>query len=352
MKTLIVPMAGRSSRYPGLRPKWMLSHPMSNTFMGIAAILGLNLDFFDKIYFVALQEHQNKYQFQQGFLEELATFNLLEKSEVVLLDKETQSQSETVCKVIELKGIEGFIFIKDSDGYYECNILDEVNQVAYFDLNAMDDINARSKSYVELDINGALTNIVEKKVISSTFSTGGYGFASASEFVQAYNKIIDYDWECYVSHIIFEMILSGTKFVGLKTSNFKDWGTIDAWNKYKSQYKCLFVDIDGTLVTNSSCHFPPYIGDGVPLSENIELLQKLHSSGKVKIVLTTSRPKRYEEVTLKELEEKNIPFDELIMGLPHSQRIVINDFAKSNPYPSCSAINIPRDQNILKEFLS
>ena len=42
----------------------------------------------------------------------------------------------------------------------------------------------------------------------------------------------------------------------------------------------------------------------------------------------------------------------LVMGLPHCQRIVINDFARSNPYPSCSAINIPRNENNLKEFLS
>ena len=83
MKTLIVPMAGRSSRYPGLRPKWMLSHPMSNTFMGIASILGLNLDFFDKIYFVALQEHEDKYSFHKGFLEDLSSYGLSEKAEVV-----------------------------------------------------------------------------------------------------------------------------------------------------------------------------------------------------------------------------------------------------------------------------
>jgi len=350
MKTLIVPMAGRSSRYPRLRPKWMLTHPMSNTFMGIAAILGLNLEFFDKIYFTALQEHEDKYMFKQGFLQELLLHNLLEKSEVILLEKETKSQSETVYKLIEERSIQGFIFIKDSDGYFECEIHDELNQVAYFDLNDMDDINARSKSYVELDSNGLLTNIVEKRVISSTFSCGGYGFASASNFVSIYNNIEGHEGECYVSHIIFEMMLSGTKFFGLKSSNFKDWGTIDAWNKYKSQYKCLFVDIDGTLVTNSSCHFHPYLGEGTPLLGNIELLRELYSSGKAKIILTTSRPKIYEELTLKELKENDIPFDELIMGLPHSQRIIINDFARSNPYPSCSAINIPRDQNMLKEF--
>ncbi len=27
MSTLIIPCAGQSSRYPNLRPKWMLTHP-------------------------------------------------------------------------------------------------------------------------------------------------------------------------------------------------------------------------------------------------------------------------------------------------------------------------------------
>ena len=211
--------------------------------MGIAAIQGLNLDFFDKIYWVTLQSYQDKYHFEQGYFEELDQVGLKEKSEIVLLDKETSSQSETVCEVIKKKNIEGFIFIKDSDGYYECEIKDGSNQVAYFDLNDMDNINARSKSYVEMDHNGVLTNIVEKQVISSTFSSGGYGFADPQEFISVYNKLGEQDGECYISNIIFEMMLSGSHFNGLKTSNFKDWGTLEAWNKYKSQYKCLFVEI-------------------------------------------------------------------------------------------------------------
>ena len=144
----------------------------------------------------------------------------------------------------------------------------------------MDDINARTKSYVDLDVNDVVTNIVEKKVISSTFSSGGYGFADAKEFCKTFEKLQDMDGECYISHIIFEMMLSGSTFYGTKTTDFKDWGTLDAWNKYKSQYKCLFVDIDGTLITNSSHHFPPYTGSGEPIEDNIDLLAELHEQVK------------------------------------------------------------------------
>ena len=329
----------------------MLSHPMTNRMMVTEAISGLNLDFFDNIYFLCLQEHEDKYSFMKGFVAELDDAGLRAKSNIVLLPEQTESQSETVYTFLSGYDLDGFIFIKDSDGFYRCDV-EERNQVAYFDLNDMDDINARTKSYVDLDVNDVVTNIVEKKVISSTFSSGGYGFADAKEFCKTFEKLQDMDGECYISHIIFEMMLSGSTFYGTKTTDFKDWGTLDAWNKYKSQYKCLFVDIDGTLITNSSHHFPPYTGSGEPIEDNIDLLAELHEQGKAKIILTTSRPERLRQLTIQELQTKGIPFDDLVMGLPHCQRIVINDFARSNPYPSCSAINIPRNENNLTEFLS
>ena len=327
----------------------MLSHPMSHRMMVTEAISGLNLDFFDNIYFLCLQEHEDKYSFMKGFVAELDDAGLRAKSNIVLLPEQTDSQSETVYTFLSGYDLDGFIFIKDSDGFYKCDV-EERNQVAYFDLNDMDDINARTKSYVDLDVNDVVTNIVEKKVISSTFSSGGYGFADAKEFCKTFEKLQDMDGECYISHIIFEMMLSGSTFYGTKTTDFKDWGTLDAWNKYKSQYKCLFVDIDGTLITNSSHHFPPYVGSGEPIENNIDYLAELHEQGKAKIVLTTSRPERLRQITITELQTKGIPYDELVMGLPHCQRVIINDFARSNPYPSCKAINIPRNTDELKDY--
>ena len=322
---------------------------MTNRMMVTEAISGLNLDFFDHIYFICLQQHEDKYQFMKGFVSELDDAGLREKSNIVLLPEQTDSQSETVYTFLSGYDLDGFVFIKDSDGFYRCDV-EERNQVAYFDLNDMDDINARTKSYVDLDVNDVVTNIVEKKVISSTFSSGGYGFADAKEFCKTFEKLQDMDGECYISHIIFEMMLSGSTFYGTKTTDFKDWGTLDAWNKYKSQYKCLFVDIDGTLITNSSHHFPPYTGSGEPIENNIDYIAELHEQGKAKIVLTTSRPERLRQLTIMELQTKGIPFDELVMGLPHCQRVIINDFARSNPYPSCKAINIPRNTDDLMEY--
>jgi len=315
------------------------------------AISGLNLDFFDEILFVFLGEHQTEYMFFEGFMEEMKELGLYDKCRPTFLAEPTGSQSETVYQAIKKENIEGFIFIKDSDGYYECELTSTNNQVAFFDLNDMDNINARSKSYITIDDFGSVTNIVEKKVISSTFSSGGYGFNSAKQFCDTFETIRDMPGECYISHVIFEMMLDGQPFSSLKTTNFKDWGTKDVWMEYKKTYKTLFTDIDGTLITNSSLHFPPYIGDGEPIQENIDYLNHLYDEGRTYIVLTTSRPEKTRQITVNELELKGVKYHQLVMGLPHSQRIVINDFAASNPYPACGSINLPRNNNNLREFL-
>jgi len=351
MKTLIVPMAGKSSRFPNMRPKWMLTHPKKNRFMVNESISGLNLDFFDKIYFVVLQEHEDKYQFSAGLVRELDEMGIREKSNIAYLTEQTSSQSETVYQVIQGEEIRGFVFVKDSDNYYECKLDSTNNQVTFFDLNTEDNINARNKSYIQLDGNGIITNIVEKKVISSTFSCGGYGFADAQEFCKSYEKLSDMEGECYISNVIYDMMLSGAKFYGTSVSNYKDWGTLEVWNQYKKQYKTLFLDIDGTLVTNSSIQFPPYVGSGEPLTDNIEYLRGLHQEGKIYIILTTSRPEILRETTVKEMERHGMPYDQLVMGLPHCNRVVVNDFAKSNAYPSCGSINIPRNNDNLREYL-
>ena len=351
MKTLIIPMAGKSSRFPNLRPKWMLTHPLTSFFMCVEAIKGINLDFFDRVVFTCLEEHQDKYQFEWGLFEQLKSVGIREKSEIFYLKNQTASQSESVCQTINELSIDGYVYIKDSDGYFEVDIIDTKNVITYDDLNQHDEINARSKSYISLDSNSIVTNIVEKKVISSNFSVGGYGFEDAKSFVSNYEKIKDLPGECYVSNVIYEMMLTGHYFVALNSYNFIDWGTLSTWSRYTKKFQTIFCDIDGVLIKNSSAYLPPYIGTAETLSKNVEKINELYSSGFAYIVLTTSRPLMFENETLKELSEKGINFHKIIMGLPHTKRVLVNDFSGTNSYPSSLAINIARNSDTLGEYL-
>ena len=56
MNTLILPVAGRSSRYGLSRPKWLLTMP-SGELMFEFSISKLDFQHFTKIIFICLEEH-------------------------------------------------------------------------------------------------------------------------------------------------------------------------------------------------------------------------------------------------------------------------------------------------------
>jgi hypothetical protein len=345
---LIIPMAGKSSRFPNLRPKWMLTHP-NGRFMAIEAISGLNLEEFNKIYFVCLKEHEEQFGFLKGFTEELEDAGIFSKTEFVFLPEQTKDQPQTVYNAIKQANINGPIVVKDSDNYFKVE-LGAGNSVCYSDLNTSGLIKPKNKSYLLRDANGNISNIVEKQVISPYFCVGAYSFESAELFCQLLDSLPN-QGERYISNVIFQSILQGKLFEGKEVENYVDWGTVEDWDRFKRSYATLFVDIDGTLVKNSSSHFPPYIGNTDPLDSNIEILKTLYSSGKFQIILTTSRPEKFRETTIQQMQSVGMPFNHLIMGLYHSKRIIINDYSKSNPFKSCDSINLKRDSNELKEIL-
>lgn len=67
--------------------------------------------------------------------------------------------------------------------------------------------------------------------------------------------------------------------------------------------------------------------------------------------MTTTRPESLRAMTEKQLAEAGIPYDKLVLGLWHGQRAVINDYAKTNPFPSAVAVNLKRNADDLKEHL-
>ena len=252
-------------------------------------------------------------------------------------------------KAIQLRNIEGPIFIKDSDNHFKIGDISS-NSVCYYDLNESGLIQPSNKSYLTTDEFGYVTNIVEKSVISSSYCVGGYAFDSAIEFSDYLSKL-PIDKNRYISDVIFSMILDNHKFGATQVEHYLDWGTIEDWDRFKRSYATLFIDIDGTLIENSSSHFPPYIGNTDGIEPNISIIRHLYETGKFQIILTTARKDKYRKITEEQMKREKIPYDNLIMDLFHSKRIIINDYGKSNPYKSCDSINLKRDSNDLEDIL-
>lgn len=352
---LIIPAAGLSTRFSNVRPKWMLTHP-SGDMMLISGIRGIDLKLFTNIYFVFLKKHIDEYFKTESNLYNAFKTQLDEESynklKIIILEETTKSQPETVVKAIEVEKIEGTIFLKDCDDYFEGDFNENLNDnfICVYNLAKSQKINAANKSYVSVNDLGLVTNIIEKKVISDTFCCGGYGFKSAKEYVNTYEKIKMYD-NLYTSHIIYKMILDNSFFKIKEVDQYCDWGTLDDWKDYIKSFSTFFIDLDGVLVENSAEFFPPYWGTTSGIKENIDVINNLYKNKKAKVIITTSRKKEYKDITIKQLENEGILYHDIIFDLPNCKRILVNDYGNTNPYPSCLSINLKRNENNLKNFL-
>lgn len=351
--TLLCPCAGLSSRFNG-RPKWSLTNPNGKLMIEDAISL-LDLKNVNKIYFIFLKEHIeiNKIDLNKCFLS-LKEKNIL--IDYLLLEKCTKSQSETIYEAITYFNIKEPIFIKDCDNNFE-HTIQKGNYLVSKEIDEkIKDVH--NKSFIVINNANEITNICEKNIISNYISVGGYSFESSEVFLKSYNnmkqKNINDSNEIYISHIIYNLIITWDDhiFYTIFTNEYNDWGTYDRWIEYKSEFKTLFVDIDGTILTSASSFFEPFYGNEKPLIENIKCLQSMYKTNKTQIILTTARSKNYEKNTKDVLNKYAVPYDNILFDLYHSKRYLINDFnGYTNPYPSSVSINIEKNEDNLKHYI-
>jgi len=348
---LVIPCAGLSTRFPGVRPKWMLTHP-DGKLMLEKVLDGIVKDnSFDRIIIVTLQEYVDKYE------ADLWVFGALgEMAELLVLPERTSSASETVRLAIQKLGLEkDAIVIKDSDSYVEVELIEgQDNFVVTLDIETRSDVrNVGAKSFIVDDGNGVIVDVAEKKIISNMISVGVYGFETGQEFISAYDEITKwYEGELYVSQIVSSVIVNGGVFKNIACSAFLDWGTKDDWEIERCKFKTYFVDIDGVVFGNkgkygSSCWGA---GDDLPLKGNISRLIELQSVG-AQLIFCTARPEVFRNKTEQALEKVGFSNFRMIMDCYHGQRVIINDYAASNPFPSCSSVSIKRDEDSLADYI-
>ena len=231
--SLIVPIAADKKEYEQTLP-YVFSLNKEGLMVCIKSILGLNLKSFDSIYFTILKKHSENYFLKQLFDIQFKKLGL-NNAKVVLLNEVTDSQAETVYQTIISEEITGGIFIKDADGYFSINedILYQ-NNIAVYPLEKMIMLNPQNKSYVAVDEMNYITNIIEKKVISHLFNAGGYCFESSEEFCLYYKEIRKYCKKCYLSHLVYKMLLDKRIFRPLPVCNFIDLGNELLYRHYQN----------------------------------------------------------------------------------------------------------------------
>ena len=202
-----------------------------------------------------------------------------------------------------------------------------------------------NKSYVELTDN-LVTDIVEKQTISDIACVGGYGFASSRQFIETL-KQVPHDKELFISDVVERMLPVSYTLV----DSYVDLGTLDDFVSYNRKFKTIFCDIDGTIIKNQAEFWSPGYNDPPDvLQDNVNRLLELQREG-AQIIFTTARNKKYTNDIAIMLDRLGFTGYTLLTGLNHSQRVVINDYSSTNPNPSCTAINLERDVNTLRNYL-
>lgn len=349
MSHLVVPAAGLSSRYALSRPKWLLQHP-SGIPMVAAGLEGLKGKF-TQATVVALEEHLE--EINTDFLISTIENSLRAPVTILRLASRTSSMVETVVAALDFIGAETPFCVKDSDNFLAPKDDDqrlESNFVFVADLKGFPHVQAANKSFVEVTDAGTVSRIVEKEIVSNLINTGFVGFASSSDFIAAARAVIGAR-EIHISTVISELIRRGELFSAFEAAEYDDWGTLADWLDFKATWGTMFVDLDGVLFSNADpLSIERNWSSYQPISKNVEYLLVRQDSKRVKFVFTTSRSKSLAKKIEAELANLGFRDFEVVAGLPHATRYLINDFAVTNPYPSAISINLPRNSDSLADY--
>ncbi|MDB4337630.1 HAD family acid phosphatase [bacterium] len=106
----------------------------------------------------------------------------------------------------------------------------------------------------------------------------------------------------------------------------------------------IFCDIDGTIFKYRK--FETFrTSPAVLTAGSFEKLNRWFDNGDM-IILTTARPERMRDHTIRELQKAGVPYHKLIMGIRMGDRILINDTNPRRPGDRTFAYNVPRDEGL------
>lgn len=339
MKSLILPCAGRSTRFPGMRPKWLLTHP-DGKLMIEKSIEKLDLGMFDRIVIPILRQHDEDYQ-AKLILNQVFRGRV----EVLVLPHPTNGPAETVGVTLRVAGIKDSFVIKDCDNSVTFDWGEEHNFVVSLDVQGHTAIrNLPAKSYLTNNEQGYIIDIVEKRIASNIICLGVYGFQDPSLFLSALPALRNSESEIYVSHVIAYLIgTNQSAFQSIQAKTFEDWGTFEDWRETQQKHATYICDLDGVIFKNTGQYGKRNWSDPpILLTENINaLLAKIRNGAQV--IFMSARSEEFREPLTEALQDIGFREFQLILGCHHAPRILINDFAPTNPYPSAVAINLPRD---------
>jgi NDP-sugar pyrophosphorylase family protein len=213
MLNIVVPMAGRGSRFADAGyddPKPLID--INGKHMIEVVINNLTPRCEHKFIFVCQTEHVEKYKLHSIFNKACKHY------EIIKIDGITEGAAITVLKAREYINNDSPLMIANSDQWIDCDINDYLNDMQDRELDgSMLTMKASDSkwSYAKVDIEGLVSEVVEKVVISDEATVGIYNFAKGSLFCRYADYMIKEDirsnGEFYVAPVYTFMAKKGCK---------------------------------------------------------------------------------------------------------------------------------------------
>lgn len=320
---LIFPMAGDGSRFfYEFKPFLKLG---DQTFIEHAVEPFYKFDeYIDKVYFIFRQDQEEK----SGVTDYLRNNILFDDNKIVtcILPRKTPGPKKTVEFLVKKEKIQNAIICdcdhkinvdKIFDKILKTNFKEVVIPVKKIDEN-------ESKNWSKIVIQGdSIISIVEKQYVNFAKYLI-YGIIGCIYF-PSLEDFLSCDGE-YISDYIRRKVFDDEKVNLAQVGKSYFFGDPEMLNKTLEERRSecsVFCDFDGVLVKHSN-HSTNNIDENIFIEENIEKIKNLKNDGN-KIIITTARSVKTKDGFLKLLNNKKIPYDEIVMGLPSGPRLLIND---------------------------
>ena len=237
----VIPMAGKGQRFKDegiLEPKFLIETKGRTLFEW--SLEGLPLDIASKIIFICLDKHEKKYDVKNFIKKNMEKKFPSLSYEIILLDKTTDGQVETVLYAKEHINNDSTLVIYNIDTYFLSSRLKSklltIKNTAIDGLLGAFNSNDSKLSFIELD-SEFVKRTKEKEPISDIASTGLYVFSYGKDFVDAaefmLSNSLNTNNEYYVSELYNILIKRGKKFVIDLAEDFSPLGTPDDIKKFE-----------------------------------------------------------------------------------------------------------------------
>ncbi len=240
MLNIVIPMAGRGSRFANAGyslPKPLI--PIHGKPMIELVINNLQPSVDHKFIFLCLREHVEKYQIDQQLLK------WAPRAKVISFDHVTEGAACTVLLAKNEIDSDSPLMIANSDQWVDVSIDDYLKKMNNPDCDGLImTMTAHDPkwSYVRVDKNARIIEVVEKVVVSDEATVGIYNYRRGSDFVRAAEQMIERNLrvneEFYVAPVYNQLIEEGMNFsyfnVGVELNGMYGLGVPDDLKKFEN----------------------------------------------------------------------------------------------------------------------